>query len=198
MKRIKLSQWARNNGVAWITAYRYFKAGKLSGVQLDTGTILVDVAEKADAIPNNKTVIYARVSNSSRRNTDLESQANRLVEFANANGWVVDKVYKEVGSGLNDNRTKLTKALSTEGLQRLVVEHKDRLTRFGFNYLEILAKEKGFEIIVINPAQDDREDLLQDFVSIITSFCARLYGQRRGKRKTEDITRELGKNNETD
>lgn len=189
MKRIKLADWARQNGVSWRTAYRYFKSGKLSGVQLDTGTILVDIDEPG--LGGRKTVVYARVSNSGRRNTDLEYQAERLVGFCVANGWVVDKVVKEVGSGLNDKRPKLEKVLSDPMLGRIVVEHKDRLTRFGYNFLEILAEKQGFEIIVVNPTQDDREDLLEDFTNIITSFCARIYGQRRGKRKTEVITAEL-------
>ena len=72
-----------------------------------------------------------------------------------------------------------------------MVEHKDRLTRFGFNYIETLLKQQGRSIEVINMAADGKEDLLQDFIAIITSFCARLYGQRRSKRKTEKIIAEL-------
>lgn len=190
-KRIKLSQWAKDNGVAWRTAYRYFKSGKISGIQYDNGTILIDVPEE-ESSSTGLTVIYARVSNSSRRKTDLEYQADRLVKYAIANGWTVDKVIKEVGSGLNDQRPKLDRLLQSEQkINRLIVEHKDRLTRFGYHYLELLAKAKGFEIIIVNPTQNDKEDLLEDLTNIITSFCARIYGQRRGKRKTESITKEL-------
>jgi predicted site-specific integrase-resolvase len=73
----------------------------------------------------------------------------------------------------------------------IVVEHKDRLTRFGYNYLEQLLKVQDRRIEVINLAEDGKEDLIQDFVSIVTSFCARLYGQRRSKRKTERLIAEL-------
>jgi putative resolvase len=72
-----------------------------------------------------------------------------------------------------------------------VVEHKDRLTRFGFNYIEQLLKMQSRRIEVINQAENGKEDLVQDFVSIVTSFCARLYGQRRSKGKTERIIAEL-------
>ena len=65
-----------------------------------------------------------------------------------------------------------------------MVEHKDRLTRFGVGYIETLFDG---EIVVINDVEDATEDLMQDFISIITSFCARIYGQRRSKRKTEKI-----------
>ena len=99
-----------------------------------------------------------------------------------------------MGSGLNDERKKLVELLlSDDPIARIIVEHKDRLTRFGFNYLEILAKKQGFEIIVVNPTATDQEDLMQDFASIITSFCARLYSRRRAKRKTEVIIKTLNK-----
>lgn len=69
----------------------------------------------------------------------------------------------------------------------MLVEHKDRLTRFGFNYIETLLETKGIKIEIINEAIEEKADLIEDLVSIITSFCARIYGQRRTKRKTEKI-----------
>ena len=75
--------------------------------------------------------------------------------------------------------------------RKIIVEHKDRLTRFGFNYIDTLFRQHGRSIEVVNEAANDRDDLMQDFVSIITSFCARLYGQRGSTRKTERIIREL-------
>jgi len=74
---------------------------------------------------------------------------------------------------------------------KIIVEHSDRLTRFGFHFLSILLEKQGCTIEVINEAGDDTQDLMQDFISIITSFCARIYGLRRCKRKTEKIIREL-------
>ena len=74
-----------------------------------------------------------------------------------------------------------------------MIEHKDRLTRIGFNYIETLLKKDGKEIEVVNNAEDDKENIIQDFVSIITSYCARIYGNRRSKRKTEQLIKELEK-----
>ena len=194
---MKLSEYARRIGVKRHTAYRWFKRGEIpNAVQLPSGTIYVpDEIFDAELKPEvGKTVVYARVSSSEQRKTNLETQAERLTQFAIANGWVVDQVIKEVGSGLNDERKKLVELLlSDELIARVIVEHKDRLTRFGFNYLEILAKKQGFEIIVVNPTATDQEDLMQDFASIITSFCARLYSRRRAKRKTEAIIETLNK-----
>jgi putative resolvase len=100
-------------------------------------------------------------------------------------------VVKEIGSGVNDTRPKLLKVLTNPSLTRIVVEHKDRLNRFGVNYIERLLAMQGRKIEVIHVAENGKEDLIQDFVSIVTSFCARLFGPRRSKRKTERILAEL-------
>ena len=74
---------------------------------------------------------------------------------------------------------------------KIIVEHSDRLTRFGFSFLSVLLEKQGCAIEVINGTEDDTQDLMQDFISVITSFCARIYGIRRCKKKTEKIIREL-------
>lgn len=193
---MKLSEYARRVGVTRFTAHRWFHDGKIPGAyQLPSGLIYVpDTIFDTEKPPKQKglTVVYARVSSSEQRKTNLETQAERLAQFAIANGWVVDKVIKEVGSGLNDERKKLTDLLRSDAkIDRIIVEHKDRLTRFGFNYLQILADKMGFEIIVVNPTMTDDEELMQDFTSIITSFYTRLYSRRRAKRKTEKIIQSL-------
>lgn len=98
---------------------------------------------------------------------------------------------KEIGSGVNDGRPKLLRLLTDPSVRLIVVEHKDRLSRFGFNYIEQLLAMQGRRIEVINLAENGKEELIQDFVSIVTSFCARLYGQGRSRRKTERIITEL-------
>lgn len=133
-------------------------------------------------------IVYARVSSSENKN-NLETQARRVVDFCNAKGWIVHEIIKETASGLNDERPKLNKLLQEKKATRIVVEHKDRLTRFGFNYIKLLYKD--CEIVIINEAEDREQDLMQDFVSLVTSFCARLYGKRRSKRATEKLIKEL-------
>lgn len=196
---MKLSEYARRIGVKRHTAYRWFKRGEIpNAVQLTSGTIYVpdEIFETDMKSKQGLTIVYARVSSSEQRKTNLETQAERLTQFAIANGWVVDKVIEEVGSGLNDERKKLVNLLlSNEPIARIIVEHKDRLTRFGFNYLEILAKKQGFEIIVVNPTVTDQEDLMQDFASIITYFCTQLFSKRKAKRRTEEILQTLQKGN---
>ena len=188
---MKLSQYAKKMGVTYQTAHKWFKEGRIDGAyQLSTGTIVVP--EENEKSKSTKTIIYARVSSNEQRQTNLVTQAERLVDFCMAKGWVIDDVVKEVGSGLNDNRKQLVKMLKDPTVKRIVVEHRDRLTRFGFHYLEILAEIEGFEIVVVNKTLDnDKNDLMSDFTVIITSFCARLYSKRRQKRKQEQLEKLL-------
>ena len=185
---MKLSEFAKQNSIQYQTAYKMFKAGLIKGYQLPTGTIVVEETHN-NAKPD-YTVIYARVSSSENRD-NLENQAKRLTEFAIASGYTIDEVIKECASGLNDRRPKLCKILTEGKVTRLIVEHSDRLTRFGFNYLSILCQHIGCEIIVVNKAETEQEDLMQDFISIIASFCARIYGQRRCKRKAQKLIEDL-------
>jgi putative resolvase len=99
--------------------------------------------------------------------------------------------FTEIGSGINDKRPKLEKLLKEQNFTKLVIEHKDRLTRFGFNYLLILLNKNQIDIEIVNDIECEKEDIIQDFISIITSFCARIYGQRRSKRNTEKLLNEL-------
>jgi predicted site-specific integrase-resolvase len=185
---MKLSDYAKKAGVHYHTAWRWFKSGKLKGYQMDTGTIII--TEDDEPKPPDKIAIYTRVSSHEMRE-NLNRQAERLIDYCTAKGWQVHKVIKEVGSGVNDNRKQFLKLLADPTITIIVVEHKDRATRFGFNYLDTLLSLQGRRIEVVNLADNGTEDLLHDLVAIIYSFCARLYGQRRAKRKTEKITQEL-------
>lgn len=191
---MRLPAYAQKMGVTYQTAYSWFVNNKIPGAyKLPSGTIIIP---DEDIVTNErtKTVVYARVSSNEQRKTNLETQAERLTNFCISNGWVVDQVVKEVGSGLNDNRAKLETVLKDPALKRIVVEHRDRLTRFGYNYLQILAQLQGFEIIVVNKTLDnDKDDLLADFTAIITSFCARLYSKCRSKKISNDIKNSLPK-----
>jgi len=190
---MKLSTYANKLGISYRTVWRLWRQGLLNAYQLPTGTVIIK--EELETELPDKVCIYTRVSSSENKD-NLERQAERLKEYAIARGYRIYKVVKEIGSGVNDNRSKLTQVLEDKNFRKLIVEHKDRLTRFGFNYISVLFKQLGKEIEVVNEANNDKQDLMQDFISIITSFCARLYGLRRSKRKTEKIIKALKENNE--
>ena len=171
-----------------MTAYRRFKANKLpvQAYQSQTGTIIIQSSDKLVKENKNKTVfIYGRVSSYAKKD-DLIRQVQRCGDFAAARGLSVTKVIKEVASGMNDKRPLLM-GLFKQKPDVIIIEHKDRLTRFGFNYIETLLAQLGTEIIVINRDQEEKDDLMKDLISIITSFCCRLYGLRRGRQKTREV-----------
>jgi putative resolvase len=186
----KLSTYAKEKGISYLTAWRLVKNNKIKYEKLPTGTIVVLEDEKPQ-LNDNIVVLYARVS-SSENKKNLDSQMNRLRDYASAKGYTIVNEYKEIGSGLNDKRKKLNTILSNDNWSILLVEHKDRLARFGINYLELLLNKQGKKIEVINNVDSNtQEDLMQDFVSLVTSFTARLYGLRRSKRRTEKLIKTL-------
>lgn len=187
---MKLSTWAKQQGISYKTAWNMYKAGLLKDIAyaLPTGTIIIKEAVASQLAQ--KVVTYARVSSSENKD-NLESQSKRLQEYCCAKGYSIHKNVKEIGSGLNDKRKLLDDILKDRTITIIVVEHKDRLARFGVSYIETLMSLDNRTIEYINIAQDDTTDLMQDFVSIITSFVARLYGLRRSKRRTEKLIQEL-------
>jgi predicted site-specific integrase-resolvase len=189
---MKLSQYAKLKGVSYRTAWNWFKNDKIPNAeQIHSGTIVVN---SNIIIPTqNNVVIYARVS-SYQQKEDLIRQIERLNAFAAANGFIVEKVIKEIASGMNDNRTILNKILLNPNFSTILVENKDGLTRFGFNYIQNLLSIQDRKIIVINESKSTDDDLLKDLISIITSFCCRIYGIRRGINKSKNIKIELNEN----
>jgi len=180
----KLSDYSKKFNVTYRTAWNRFKKGKIEGAFMDeTNHVLIPINNFEK---KNNVIIYSRVSNSDRKD-NLERQSERLYNYAINNGYNIIDNIKEIGSGLNDNRTKLNKILKQNNWDILLVENKDRLTRFGFNYIETLLNVSNKQVIVVNKVDDDKTDLVQDLVSIIYSFSARMYGLRKKKNKQEII-----------
>jgi putative resolvase len=131
--------------------------------------------------------LYGRAS-SAENKAALHFQLDGLRQYARAKGYQIVHEVTEVASGLNDARPKLHALLQQQDFDVLIVEHKERLTRFGFHWFEALCP---FAIEVITLAENGREDLMEDLVAILTSFSARLYGQRRGRQKTQAVIKAL-------
>ena len=165
---MKLSQWAKKLGISYKTAWRMYKRGEIpNDIKLPTGRVIV--LEEDKVVEENTVAIYCRVSDNNSKD-NLERQAERLKEYAIAKGYKIKHIVKEVGSGVNDARPKLLKLLNQRDYQILLVEHKDRLTRFGFNFIKNWLENTGRKVEVVNEAQDDVSDLMQDLVAIIYSF----------------------------
>ncbi len=181
---MRLSQYATKMGVSYKTAFRWWRAGKLDAYQLDTGTVIVrddtPLPEAATGI-----ALYARVSTAGQK-ADLERQVERLKTYAASKGYQVSKVTQEIASGMNDNRPKLLKILTDKSIGVIVVEHQDRLTRFGANYIEQLMQMQGRRIEVMFPS-DTNHDLVDDFIAVITSMASRIYERRHSKERAKKI-----------
>ena len=150
---------------------------------LDSKGLLYDDTETV----NKHDVIYARVSSHEQEQKgDLERQAVFLLE--NVHDLHNPIIMKEVGSGLNDRRRKLQELMVMvldHKVSRVFVTYRDRLTRFGFHYLETIFNHEGVRIIVIRDAAHERsvqEELVEDMMALIASFSGKLYGLRSGKK----------------
>jgi len=193
---MKLSSYAKKLGIHYNTAYRMFKRGQIAGYQLPTGTVIIaEPVEQTGArsVRQQVVAVYARVS-SSENKKNLDTQAQRLMSWCNAQGWGVSKVVKECGSAINDQRPKFLALLANREMSKIVVEHKDRASRFGVASIQTLLAMQDRELVIVNTADTEESDLMGDFVAIITSFAARLYGRRRAKRKTQQVLAALQQN----
>ncbi len=173
---MKLSKWASQQGLSYKTAYRLFCNDQLPvpSSQLPTGTILVHV-EPGSSVPK-QAALYCRVSSHDQKE-DLQRQLGRLRDFAASRGLSIQKEVTEIASGLNSKRRKLTRLLADPTVSPIIVEHRDRLARFGVNFIEAAMQAGRRELLVMNQSEC-KDDLVQDFVDLTTSMCARIYGRR--------------------
>ena len=149
-------------------------------------------------------VIYARVSTRDQKD-DLQDQVSFLRQFCNARGMIVDQCIEDYGSGLNYNRKKWNQLLDEvmdQKIKTIIVTHKDRFIRFGYDWFERFCMKFNTTIMIVNNEElSPQEELVQDIVSILHVFSCRLYGLRKYKKqieKDEDIAKELQDGNKSD
>ena len=140
--------------------------------RLESGTIWVDAPSTGKAGTDGRVVVYARVSSHDQRG-DLDRQVARLTQWATSSGHAIGEVVCEVGSGLSGARPKLRRILADPTATVIVVEHRDRLARFGVEYLEAALAAQGRRVEVTD-AGETTDDLVRDMIDVLTSMCARL------------------------
>lgn len=194
MTVIKLSQYAKDRGIGYRAAWNRFKAGKIPNARMtDSGSIEIELIKPKKQDYN---VIYGRVSTSDQRK-DLDTQIQRIIEFSNSRGIQIHKVVKEIACGLNDQRPKLQDILNDEKVSLIIIENKDRLTRFGFNYIKTLLKFKDCDVLVMNEFENNnKNDLVNDILLIINSFNINLFSKQKTKTKIGKLITDLSKNDE--
>ena len=151
-----------------------------------------------------QTVIYTRVSTRNQKD-DLQNQVTFLRQFCNARGMIVDQCIEDYGSGLNYNRKKwndLLDEVMEQKIKTIVITHKDRFVRFGYDWFEKFCMKFNTSITVVNNEDlSPQEELVQDIVSILHVFSCRLYGLRKYKKLIEEdkeIVKELQDGNKSD
>jgi putative resolvase len=161
---MKRSEWARKQGISYQTAWRWVRQGKMPVPfeQTPTGTILVKEPETA----SRTVALYARVSSADQK-ADLDRQIARLMAYASEQGGAVTRAVSEIGSGLNGHRPKLLRLLSDPKVNSIVVEHRDRLMRFGFEYVEAALAAQGRRMVVVEPGEV-KDDRVQDMIEVLT------------------------------
>ena len=172
------------------TLYQWKAKGKINAKQLSSKKILYDIDSFEDFQPKRKqNVIYARVSNT-KQSDDLDKQVEIVKSYAISNGVKIDKVYKEIASGMNENRKEfnlMLREIFAGNVDKVFISYKDRLTRFGFDYFKNIFSEFGVEIVVIDELEETNSDfqkeLSNDLISIIHNFSMKLYSNKRKKLK---------------
>ena len=190
----KTGELAKMIGKQTRTVQSYCTRGEINSIIIPSGKRIISKDEvikylkKSNLLyedDNKIDLIYARVSTNKQKNRgDLERQIEYITREIITKNPKNLKIFSEVGSGLNDNRKELKKLLDmvmNDEIDRIFILHKDRLTRFGFNYLEQICNKFGTEIIVISEEIQEKsiqEELAEDIISIIHSFSDKLYGIR--------------------
>jgi predicted site-specific integrase-resolvase len=190
---IKPSEYARRMSIEYHTVIRKYHRGEISGVQDPSGTIRVENPfygpQSSGKTGGVRVVLYARVSSSTNK-PSLDGQIDRLRSYAAARGYTIVGEEREIASGLNDQRRRLCRILKGDDWDVLLVEHKDRLTRFGWGYIETLLAKTEQRAESVNMTDDKNREIVDDLISIITSFCGKIYGANR-KAKTMRIIHNL-------
>lgn len=194
--RLNVTQAADRLGVTSKTLQRWDREGRLkpdsrsaTNRRLYSESQIARFAGIAIKSEPTRIVAYCRVSSAAQK-PDLANQIRVLEEFAVARGLANVEFISEIGGGLNFQRKKFLSLMSDIGrhqIRTLVLAHRDRLTRFGYEWFEYYAKEHGCELLVLNQERLSPEaEMVQDLMTIVHCFSSRLYGLRNYKKKLRE------------
>ncbi|MCE4618400.1 MAG: IS607 family transposase [Desulfurococcales archaeon] len=192
-KLLRPGEFCELIGISYRTFKRWVSEGRIRVVRTPTGRIRVPYSEVERILSGKpeagevRAVIYARVSSSDQK-SDLERQIHHLTQYCSAKGYKVVDVLSDIASGLKTNRRGLLKLFNyvvKRHVDVVVITYKDRLTRFGFEYLEYFFSQYSVRIEVVygEEAKDAYQELVEDLLAVVTSFAGKLYGMRSHKKK---------------
>jgi len=178
-------------GVSYVAVKKWAYAGKIKYIKTPGGKYRYPESEirrlLGEQMPKGRVAVYARVGSADQKE-DLERQKRKLVEYAKSKGYQDIEVIEDIASGLNENRkglNKLFKLLTERQIEAVFITYKDRLTRFGFKYLEAFFSSYGCRIETIDSEElkELQQELVEDLIAIVTSFAGKIYGARSHKKR---------------
>ena len=173
------------------TLKNWVESGKLGCKKFSSRKFLYDIDsyKEQENLDERKSVIYARVSNT-KQTDDLNEQIETIKKYCLAKGIIVDEIYKDIASGMNENRKSFNQLIDdviSSKIKTVYVTFKDRLSRFGYNYFERLFKKYDTEIVILDNKEESsktfQDELTEDLISIIHHFSMKMYSNRRNKLK---------------
>lgn len=202
-KLLTLKETSKLLNVSKSTLQRWDKNGKLVAIRTQGGHRRYKSSEidKLIGVNNNKLLnikkdiivaTYARCSTPDQKfHGDIDRQSNRIFEYCVQKDYKVEYIIKDMGSGLNDKRKgfiKLCNLVVNKKIDKVIIEHKDRLTRFQYNLIEFFFNSYGVEIELLDKKEyTEQEELVNDMMMLIASFSGKVYSLRakenRNKRK---------------
>lgn len=191
-RQYSISEFAKRIGRSASTVRRWERGGIIESKRLPSGHRYFDESDVRSILgtgPGKRLiVVYCRVSSHGQKD-DLQSQVSAMENYCLASGIAVDEWVHEIGGGMNFKRKKflsLVDRISDGDIGRLIVAHKDRLVRFGFDLLDHVAKRNACTIEVVNQESlSPQEEMTEDLLSIVHTFSCRLYGMRKYRRKND-------------
>jgi predicted site-specific integrase-resolvase len=186
----------KNYGISRHSLYTWEKQGLIKSYNTPGGKklyrkddldALLGMSEEERETKEKTVCIYARVSTNKQKEY-LENQANRLRSYCQSKGYQVTEEVMEIASGVNENRRGLCKVINAAKngkINKVIIEYEDRLARFGYMYLHTLFDLCGVQIVVVNGQEneDTNKELAEDLIAVVSSFAARVYGKRGGRKK---------------
>lgn len=178
------------------TLYNWRKNGKINYIKLPSGSFMYyDLDINASQPNQTKNVIYARVSNTKQKH-ELESQISTISQYMACNGYIIDDIYQDIASGMNENRDGLNKLLNDVidgNIDNVFITYKDRLTRFGFGYIENMLNKYNTNIVTLNATREEdfQQELTEDLISVIHHFSMKMYSNRR--KQLKELSKVLNK-----
>lgn len=189
-----VQQAANYIGVSKKTIHRWLSKKILKSYKTPDGWNRIH-RHDLDLLKNTGEIVYygyCRVSTKTQLD-DFERQKETIKQYAEDHSYKLKEIFSDIASGMNDNRKNLNKLLEQISHNKqsvVIVTYKDRITRFGYGYIQKYFDLFNCKLEIIN-SQEIKEDFVKDVLDIITVFCAKLYGKRSSKNKIINKLSEL-------